>query len=71
VFKKSIPLNNLKAELKRIGKSNADVAKLLGTTIATVSNKLNGKYEFSITEALTVQKEYFPYHDLNYLFYQE
>jgi len=71
VFKKNIPLSNLKAELRRIGKTNADVARLLERTQACVVNKMNGKYEYSISEALMIQKEFFPYHDLNYLFYQE
>lgn len=70
-FIKGIPLNNLKAEMKRKEITISEIARTLNKTTATISNKVNGVFEFSISEAIEIQNRWFPYHDLNYLFYQE
>jgi DNA-binding XRE family transcriptional regulator len=44
-------LKNVKAEMSRHGKTNADMAKLLGMSENSFSFKLNERREFSLTEA--------------------
>jgi antitoxin component HigA of HigAB toxin-antitoxin module len=41
---------NMRAEMKRYGKTNADMAKFLGVSDNTFSFKLNGKREFTLEE---------------------
>ena len=47
---------NIEAELVRKGTTKGDLAKALGITQATLSLKLNGKYEFSIKEAKKIKE---------------
>lgn len=42
---------NAKAEMTRRGLRLEDVAEKMGITIATLSQKLNGKYPFTLNEA--------------------
>lgn len=46
---------NLRAEMARAGVSGAEVAKMLGITAGTFSQKSNGKNEFSLDEAKTIK----------------
>lgn len=48
--------NNLEAELKRRSITRESLAKELGCTVSTISQKLTGKYEFTLGEAFTLRK---------------
>ena len=61
-------LANLVAEMARNKITRYDIAKLLGNTYNTVSLKINGHYEFTVTEAQKIQKTYFPDLTMEYLF---
>jgi len=61
-------LANLAAEMTRNKITRYDIAKLLGNTYNTVSLKINGHYEFTVTEAQKIQKTYFPDLTMEYLF---
>lgn len=43
--------NVLRGEMAKYGLTVADMAKELGVSHATMSNKLNGKTDFTLTEA--------------------
>lgn len=45
---------NLSAELVRRKLTQNDIAKLLGISISTMSYKMNGKSEFTLSEARTI-----------------
>lgn len=47
--------NNLEAELKRKSITREKLAKKLDCTTSTVSQKLNGKYDFTLSEALAIK----------------
>lgn len=46
---------NLEAELKRKNIRRADLARFLACTIATVSEKMQGKSDFSLTAAKKIK----------------
>ena len=50
--------NELRAEIVRHGETNAMLAKHLGVTDATFSNKLNGKVEFTQSEIGAIKNHY-------------
>jgi transcriptional regulator with XRE-family HTH domain len=60
--------NNLKAELKRKGLKQEDVANVLRVTSATANHKINGRYPFTLIEAFEVRNALFPDIDIAYLF---
>ncbi|WP_354327250.1 hypothetical protein [Sporolactobacillus kofuensis] len=41
---------------------------MLGVRQATISDKLNGHYDFSFNDALKIKRHFFPDLDLEYLF---
>lgn len=47
---------NVKAEMKRKGLLGADMAKALGITEGTWSQKVNGNYPFTFREAVKVKE---------------
>jgi len=61
-------LANLAAEIARNKITRHDIARVLGTTYNTVSLKINGHYEFTVTEAQKIQKAFFPDLTIEYLF---
>lgn len=61
-------LSNLKAEMARNGIKPRQIADLLGVRLATVYDKLNGKYSFTFSEALAIKETYFPEENLEFLF---
>lgn len=61
-------MKNLQSEMKRNGVSNSDIKNLLGCSDKTVTNKLNGKTDFTIPEALKIHEVFFPELRLEYLF---
>lgn len=52
--------SNLKCELKKKGKTQKDVAKLLNISPQAIYMKLNGIHDFTVPEMILIQKEYFP-----------
>lgn len=61
-------LRNLMAEMTRYGIFNKDIAKTIGTTDKSVSNKILCKTEFTRKEMVEIKKKYFPDFTLDYLF---
>ena len=61
-------MKNLSAEMARFGVSNADIQAVLSCSSKTVTNKLNEKTEFSITEAIRIRDVLFPGLRIEYLF---
>jgi len=45
-----------------------DIAILLGKTVSTVNTKINGKYPFTLDEAMKIQENLFKDKDIPYLF---
>jgi hypothetical protein len=62
---------NLDAELARSGLKRKDLAWLFKNRVATVSDKLNGRYPILIDEAFRIKETYFPDLSLDYLFYSD
>lgn len=61
-------LRNLKAEMARESIKAKDLAEHLNVRTATIYDKLNGHYDFTLNEALRIKKYFFPTHNLEYLF---
>lgn len=59
---------NLEAEMARNGVTKVDIAELLGVRYATVIDKTRGRSRFYVSEALKIQKKFFPKHEIAYLF---
>ena len=62
---------NLNAEMKRYGVTQADVAKEVGCTTATVSSWMTGKTPMSVSEAFRVRDAFFPSLPVDYLFSED
>ena len=60
--------NNLRAELARIGRSTADTAKIIGISERAAYNKIYGRTDFTISEAMKLRNALFPWADIEYLF---
>lgn len=61
-------MRNLIAEMARYGVTNLDIKNLLNCSDRTVTNKLSGETEFSISEATKIRDTYFMGYRLEYLF---
>lgn len=59
---------NLEAECARKGITKKDIALCLDVRYATVSDKMRGKYPFTLDEALKIKKNFFPNLSIEYLF---
>lgn len=64
-------LRNLKAEMARHDIKAKDLADFLNVRIATIYDKLNGHYDFSLDEALKIKNHFFSNKDFEYLFERE
>lgn len=62
---------NLEAEMARMGIQRKDLAEKLGVRTATISDKLNGKFPFTLDEVVAIKREFFPKFSLEYLFSNE
>lgn len=62
---------NLKAEMVRKGKTLEDLARATGRTVQTISTKINGHYDFSLTEAVAIKRELGTDMDLEVLFEED
>lgn len=60
--------NNLITELRRKNITNKAVAELIGTTEKTLFNKISGVTEFTVPEAMAINKHLLPEYRLDYLF---
>lgn len=59
---------NLLAELKRHEKDQEALGNLLGISLGTINQKLNGYTDFKLMEVKKIQKEWFSYMSLEELF---
>lgn len=59
---------NLKAEMVRHGVNDADLARLIGISDRTFRNKISGKSEFGVKQAMQIREKFFPDLDIEYLF---
>ncbi len=59
---------NLEAELKRIDKSQKDLANLLDLHVSTISAKMNCHNDFLLKECKKIKTTWFPNLTLDYLF---
>ena len=58
---------NLKAEMKRIGVTQGDIAEFLSMSTNNVYLKINGKVPFTVDEAWKIRERFFPDATLDYL----
>ncbi|MDE7261062.1 MAG: XRE family transcriptional regulator [Oscillospiraceae bacterium] len=63
-------LSNLKAEMARSNVTVAEIAAFSGKSCRTISDRIKGKVQFPIQEAINVKDAFFPDMDLEYLFSQ-
>ena len=63
-----IMVNNLEAEMKRIGVTRQDIAGLLGLTYRTIHSRFSGVSEWRYCECVKIRNTYFPGMELEYLF---
>ena len=61
-------LNNLLGEMARAHISKKQIAQTLSISEKTLRNKINGLSPVYLEEALTIQSNFFPCLELNYLF---
>lgn len=61
-------LNNLRAEMARFDVTPADIAREIGKSDRCVRDKISGKTDVSIPEAMEIRDKFFPGLSLEYLF---
>ena len=61
-------MDNLKAEMARAGVSKEDIKNLLGCSLRTIDNKLDGITDFTLPEAFKIRDCFFPSLRMEYLF---
>ena len=66
-----MPCINLKGEMAKNRITNEPIPKLLGIHRNRAANKINGDSSFTIDEAITIQRSFFPKLTLRYLFEKE
>ena len=59
---------NLSAEMARNKITQIDIAKLLNISTSTLSEKMNGKKDFKLSECKKIAKEAFENCSIDYLF---
>lgn len=64
-------LRNLRAEMARSSVKPKDLANFLNVRISTIYDKLNGHYDFSLSEAIKIKRKFFPDLEFEYLFERE
>ena len=60
-------LQNLRAEMARKNITIIAIGKAIGRTPRSVSDKIKGKYDFTLPELKLIRDEFFPECDLEYL----
>ena len=63
-------LSNLKAEMARSNVTVAEIAAFSGKSCRTINDRIKGKVQFPIQEAIRVKDAFFPGMELEYLFTQ-
>lgn len=58
---------NIKAEMRREGITQENIATFLGMSTNNLSLKLNGKVAFTVPEAVAIRDKFFPDATLDYL----
>lgn len=61
-------LANLNNELRRKNITQNAVARMIGVTDKTLTNKLSGATEFTVNEAFLIRKNLLPEFTMDYLF---
>lgn len=61
-------LSNLKAEMARSNVSTSEIAAVSGKSCRTITDRIKGKGQFPIQDAIKVKNALFPGMDLEYLF---
>lgn len=61
-------LSNLKAEMARANVTIAEIATVTGMSYRTISDRIKGKSQFPVQDAIEVKNAFFPGLDLEYLF---
>lgn len=61
-------MTNIKRAMDVKGLTIDAIARLLGLSRGAASNKVNGKNEFTASEALRLKHNLFPEYDYDYLF---
>lgn len=64
-------LRNLSAEMARHGIAERDIAAEIEKSIRSVHDKINGKFSFSMPDAIRIRDRFFPGMTLEYLFKQD
>ena len=59
---------NLLAEMARKNITKKEIANFLDLRVATICDKIKGKYSFKLDEAFKIKKEFFPQLSVEYLF---
>lgn len=59
---------NFKAEMARRGITQSQIAKALGLSVSSVSQKLSKPYRLRMSEASCIRDRFFPGMPLDYLF---
>ena len=62
---------NLKIEMMKKNISLEEIASCLGIHRNSVANKIKGESSFTIEESIKIQENFFPNHELRYLFQRE
>jgi len=64
---KAVTYPNLRAEMRRYGIRQKDIADTLGLATETVNQKMGGKYPFTSDEMTEIKLVHFPKLDIEYL----
>lgn len=64
----STMLNNLRAEMKRNGLNSVKLAAAIGKSEKAVRDKIAGRTNFNVFEAMSIRDKFFPNMTLEYLF---
>lgn len=59
---------NLRAEMARYGVSCKHTASMLGVSPKSISNKITGRTEFTLSEMISIRNAYFKEMSIEYLF---
>ena len=59
---------NLKAEMVRHGVRDVDIAERIGISDRAFRNKISGRSEFGVKQAIQIRNKFFPDLDVEYLF---
>lgn len=59
---------NLEAEIARKNITKTEIADGIDMPRTTFTQKISGKFEFTVAEAKKIKKRYFPEHSIEYLF---